>query len=79
MIVFSIYIGSVLGPDLQELREIRAAAPDNLVVKEEFKRKHGVSEGLFSVNLVFGLVVLFLAARETVPPKGPELKEGQNG
>lgn len=79
MIVFSIYIGSVLGPELQDLREIRVASPDNLVVKEEFEQKHGVSEGLFSMNLVFGLVVLFLAARETVPPKGPELKEGQSG
>ncbi len=67
MIILSIYIGSVLGPQLQELREMRAADRDNLVIKEEFKQKHDVSERLFSVNLVFALVVLFLAARETVP------------
>lgn len=79
MIVLSIYIGSVLGPQLQELREIRASDRDNPAVKMEFERKHDVSERLFSVNLVFALVVLFMAARETVPQGGPEPKGGAAG
>jgi len=66
MILSAIYIGSVLGPKLQELREIRAGDGDNLVVKEQFERGHKLSVGLFNVNLFAGLVVVFIAAREGV-------------
>ncbi|HSG06017.1 MAG TPA: DUF4149 domain-containing protein, partial [Nitrospiria bacterium] len=66
MILTSLYIGSILSPKLQELREIRASERDNLVVKEQFEKGHKFSVTLFNVNLFAGLVVVFLASREAV-------------
>lgn len=72
MVLFGLYIGAVLGPRMQELREIRMTDPSNTAAVVEFDRGHRRSETLFTVNLLLGLAVLFINAKElnTLPFAG---------
>jgi uncharacterized membrane protein len=65
MILVGIYIGAILGPQMEELRHARITDPSNSTAIIEFNRDHRVSETLFSINLILGLVVLFINARES--------------
>ncbi|MBI3994822.1 MAG: DUF4149 domain-containing protein [Nitrospirae bacterium] len=66
LILSGLYIGAVLGPRMQELRQIRAADPLNKVAAVEFDRDHRVSERLFVINALLGLTALFMVSREIV-------------
>jgi uncharacterized membrane protein len=66
MILVGLYIGAVLGPRMEALRHTRIADPSNSAAIIEFNRDHRVSETLFTVNLLLGLVVLFINAKESV-------------
>ena len=66
MILCGLYIGAILGPRMQELRQIRLTDPSNTAAVVEFDRGHRLSETLFSINMLLGLAVLFVAARESV-------------
>lgn len=60
MVLSGLYIGAILGPRMQELRQIRLADPSNGMAIAEFDRGHHTSETLFSVNLLVGLAVIWL-------------------
>ena len=60
MVLSGLYIGAILGPKMQELRQIRLADPSNGLAIAEFDRGHHTSETLFSLNLLAGLIVIGL-------------------
>ena len=60
MILSGIYMGAVLSPRLQDLRQIKMSDPSNTAVVVEFNRKHRASEQLFTVNILLGLAVLWM-------------------
>ncbi len=60
MVLSGLYIGAILGPRMQELRQIRLTDPSNTGAVVEFDRGHRTSETLFSVNLLLGLAVLWI-------------------
>jgi uncharacterized membrane protein len=62
MILAGLYMGAVLGPKMQTLRQIRLADPSNTGAVVAFDRGHRTSKALFSVNLLLGLVVLWINA-----------------
>jgi uncharacterized membrane protein len=64
MIVIGLYIGALLGPKMQALRQEKIANPNNNEAREAFTRNHHVSRNLFSVNMTLGIAVLFFNARE---------------
>ena len=70
MVLMGVYIGAVLGPRMQDLREIRLSDPSNTGAVVEFDRGHRFSERLFTFNLILGIAVLFMNAREIVSSKG---------
>ncbi|MBI3811915.1 MAG: DUF4149 domain-containing protein [Nitrospirae bacterium] len=72
MVLSGLYIGVVLGPRMQELRQIRLADPSNGMAVAEFDRGHRTSETLFSVNLLLGLAVLWM---NTGAPAVPDRRE----
>lgn len=67
MAAVGLYLGAVLGPRMQELRQIRMTDPSNTGAVVDFDRGHRRSETLFSINLLLGIGLLFLNARETGP------------
>jgi uncharacterized membrane protein len=60
MVLSGLYIGAILGPRMQELRQIRMADPSNTGAVVKFDRGHRTSETLFSANLLLGLAVLWI-------------------
>jgi uncharacterized membrane protein len=66
MIATGLYIGAVLGPRMQDLRQIRMTDPSNTGAVVEFDRGHRLSERLFTLNLVLGATALFMNARGMV-------------
>ncbi|MBI3596883.1 MAG: DUF4149 domain-containing protein [Nitrospirae bacterium] len=66
MVLTGLYIGAILGPRMQELRQIRLADPSNGSAVAEFDRGHRTSETLFSVNLLLGLAVLWMNSRPSI-------------
>lgn len=71
MVLSGLYIGFILGPRMEYLRHTRIADPSNSTVIIEFDRDHRISVSLFSVNLMLGLAVLFIHAREATPHLNP--------
>ncbi len=71
MVLSGLYIGAILGPRMEDLRHIRIADPSNAAAIVEFNHRHRISETLFSVNLLLGLAVLFIHAREATPHLNP--------
>jgi uncharacterized membrane protein len=59
-----IYLGSFLTPRMDDLRHQRLQDPSNHEAIEEFGRGHRMSQALFSVNLLLGLVVLYISAMD---------------
>ncbi|MGH7274035.1 MAG: DUF4149 domain-containing protein [Nitrospiria bacterium] len=59
-----IYLGGILTPRMDQLRQMRIQNPDDQLVEEQFWAGHRQSQGLFSVNLLLGLGVLYLNAME---------------
>jgi len=59
-----IYLGGVLTPRMDQLRQMRIQNPDDQRVEEQFWAGHRLSQGLFSVNLLLGMGVLYLNAIE---------------
>ena len=59
-----IYLGGLLTPRMDELRHMRIQNPNDQHVERQFWAGHRLSEGLFSVNLLLGLGVLYLNAME---------------
>jgi uncharacterized membrane protein len=66
MVLVGLYIGTILGPRMERLRQIQIADRSNSAAIVEFDRDHRISVTLFSVNLLLGLAVLFVNARESV-------------
>ena len=66
MVLTGLYIGAILGPRMQELRQIRLADPSNGSAVAEFDRGHRTSETLFSVNLLLGLAALWMNSRPSI-------------
>ena len=66
MVLLGLYIGVILGPRMEDLRQIRITNPSNSTAIIEFDRDHRISVTSFSVNLFLGLAVLFINAKESV-------------
>ncbi len=64
ILLVGIYLGSFLTPRMNDLRHQRLQDPSNHEAVEEFSRGHRMSEGLFSLNLFLGLVVLYINAMD---------------
>jgi uncharacterized membrane protein len=65
MILVGLYIGTILGPQMEDLRHTRITDPSNSAAIVQFDRDHRISETLFTVNLILGLAVLFINAKES--------------
>ena len=66
MTLTGLYIGAILGPKMQDLRQIRMSDPSNTGAVVEFDRGHRLSERLFTLNLILGVTALFINARDMV-------------
>jgi uncharacterized membrane protein len=64
MLVIVIYVGSFLTPRMDQLRHMRIQDPNNHQAVEQFGAGHRLSQKLFSMNLLLGLVVLYLNAMD---------------
>jgi len=62
LVLSGLYIGAILGPRMQTLRQITLTDRSNGAAVAEFDRKHKRSVQLFSVNILLGLGVLWLNA-----------------
>jgi uncharacterized membrane protein len=62
LVASGLYIGALLGPRMQELRQLRIADPQNTTAVVEFDRGHRRSRALFSVNMLLSVVLLYLTA-----------------
>lgn len=71
MILTGLYIGAILGPRMQDLRQTKISDPSNGMAIAEFDRDHHLSVQLYSINLVLGVVALVLNGRE-IASKGKE-------
>jgi len=59
-----IYLGSFLTPQMDQLRQMKNQDPNNQKAVVEFNTDHKLSEWLYSVNLLLGLVVLYFNAMD---------------
>jgi uncharacterized membrane protein len=64
MILVGLYVGVILGPGMQKLRQTKLEDPSNGTAIAEFDRDHHLSVQLFSVNMVLGAAALVLNGRE---------------
>jgi uncharacterized membrane protein len=64
ILVVGIYIGGVLTPHMDQVRQVKNRDPHNQQAAVEFKADHRLSEWLFSVNLLLGLAVLYFNAMD---------------
>jgi uncharacterized membrane protein len=62
LVLSGLYIGAILGPRMQTLRQITLTDRSNGMAVAEFDRKHKRSVQLFSVNIALGLAVLWMNA-----------------
>jgi len=63
LVLSGLYIGAILGPRMQTLRQITLTDRSNGMAVAEFDQKHKRSVQLFSVNILLGLIVLWLNSR----------------
>jgi len=63
LVLSGLYIGAILGPRMQTLRQITLTDRSNGMAVAEFDQKHKRSVQLFSVNILLGLTVLWLNSR----------------
>ena len=59
-----IYLGGILTPRVDQLRHMRNQNPNDQLVGQQFWAGHRLSQGLFGLNLLLGLGVLYLNAME---------------
>lgn len=69
LVASGLYVGAVLGPRMQELRQLRIADPQNTEAVVGFDRGHRRSRALFSVNMLLAVVLLYLNAAAPVVTK----------
>jgi uncharacterized membrane protein len=62
LILSGLYIGAILGPRMQTLRQITLTDRSNGMAVSEFDHKHRRSVQLFTVNILLGLAVLWMNA-----------------
>jgi uncharacterized membrane protein len=60
MVLSGLYIGAILGPKMQSLRQITLTDRSNGMAVAEFDHKHRESVDLFSINLLLGFAVLWM-------------------
>ncbi|HUK55533.1 MAG TPA: DUF4149 domain-containing protein [Nitrospiria bacterium] len=72
LVLSGLYIGAVLGPSMETLRQTMLTDRSNGTAVAEFDRRHRQSVTLFSVNIFLGLAVLWMNAR---PSNGAGRKE----
>ncbi|MBI3610044.1 MAG: DUF4149 domain-containing protein [Nitrospirae bacterium] len=72
LVLSGLYIGAILGPRMQTLRQITLTDRSNGMAVAEFDHKHKRSVQLFSVNILLGLAVLWMNSR---PSSGSNRKE----
>lgn len=65
-----LYLGAVLTPEMEHLRQLRLQDPGNHEAFERFSAGHRLSQTLYAVNLIVGLAVFYLAAMECVRAAG---------
>lgn len=65
LVLSGLYIGAILGPRMQTLRQITLTDRSNGAAVAEFDHKHKRSVQLFSVNIMLGLAVLWMNAGVT--------------
>jgi uncharacterized membrane protein len=62
LVLSGLYIGAILGPRMQTLRQITLTDRSNGMAVAEFDHKHRRSVQLFTVNILLGLGVLWMNA-----------------
>lgn len=62
LVLSGLYIGAILGPRMQTLRQMTLTDRSNGMAVAEFDHKHRQSVQLFSVNILLGLAVLWMNA-----------------
>lgn len=71
LVVSGLYIGAILGPKMETLREANLINRSNGMAIAKFDYLHRESELLFSVNIFLGLAVLWMNTRSS-PADGRE-------
>lgn len=60
MVLCGLYIGAILGPKMQALRQITLTDRSNGMAVAEFDHRHRESVTLFSINILLGLAVIWV-------------------
>lgn len=58
----AVYLGGILTPEMEQIRQTRIQNPDQPQLSEQFDAHHRTSERLFVINLFLGLGVFYLNA-----------------
>jgi uncharacterized membrane protein len=66
LVLSGMYIGAILGPRMQTLRQITMTDRSNGMAVAEFDHMHKRSVQLFSVNILLGLAVLWMNSRSSI-------------
>jgi hypothetical protein len=66
LVLSGLYIGAILGPRMQALRQITMTDRSNGMAVAEFDHMHKRSVQLFSINILLGLAVLWMNSRPSI-------------
>jgi len=66
LVLSGLYIGAILGPSMQALRQVTLTDRSNGMAVAEFDHMHKRSVQLFSVNILLVLAVLWMNSRPSV-------------
>lgn len=64
MIVFAIYIGSVLRPEMHSMDQLKKANPADQKLQIQFDRYHSQLTWLYTINMVLGLSLFYIHGKE---------------
>ncbi len=64
MIVLAVYVGSGLRPEMHAMDQLKKAEPQNEKLQIQFDRLHSRLTWLYTVNMIFGLSLLYIHGKE---------------
>ena len=64
MIVFALYIGSVLRPEMHAMDKLKKANPADQKLQIQFDRYHSRLTWFYTVNMVLGLTLFYIHGKE---------------
>ncbi len=66
LLALTLYLGLIVTPEMNALRDARIQQPENQEAVEAFGRRHSLSQTIFGINLLLVLVGLYLNAMQLI-------------